>query len=130
MAQILRLSDRQMTARVKRGAHLLDKHRPGWECEIDLRRVGPLENDVLSQLYGDPMRAMEALGLGSVREHLDNLYAELPATTFRNGELADHGFAAFREDGDGEWRVAYQELRRLWRAEAKTRRGTPVRWGR
>lgn len=126
MTQVLRLSDRQMTARVKRGARLLDRHRPGWEREINLRRLGLLENDVLSQLYGDQMRAMEALGFGSVRDQLDNNYAELPSSTFRSGDLADYGFAAFREDGGGEWRVAYQELRRLWRTEAKTRRGPRV----
>jgi hypothetical protein len=123
MAQVIRLSDRQMAARVKRGACLLDKHRPGWEREIDLKRLGLLENDVLSQLCGNPMSALQTLGFGSVRDHLDHLYIEIPATKFRGGNLADYGFAAFREDGGGEWRQAYHELRRLWRAEVRTRLG-------
>jgi hypothetical protein len=127
MAQIIRLSDRQMAARVKRGACLLDKHRPGWEREIDLGRLGLLENDVLSQLFGDPMEAIQALGFGSVRDHLEQLYTEIPAIRFRCGDLADYGFAAFREDGGGEWRQAYQELRRLWRPEVRTRLGPRVR---
>ncbi len=127
MAQVIRLSDRQMAARVKRGACLLDKHRPGWEREIDVRRLGLLENDVLLQLYGDPMEALQALGFGSVRDHLEHLYTEIPATTFRGGNLADYGFAAFREDRGGEWRQAYQELRRLWRTEVRTRLGPSVR---
>lgn len=105
MAQVIRLSDRLMAARVKRGACLLDKLRPGWDREIDVRRLGLLENDVLLQLYGDPMRALQALGFGSARDHLDHLYTEIPATTFRGGNLADYGFAAFREDGGGEWRT-------------------------
>jgi len=122
MAQIIRLSDRQMAARVKRGACLLDKLRPGWEREIDVRRLS-LENDVLLQLYGNPVEALQALGFGSVRDHMEHLYNGIPATTFRGGDLADFGFAAFREDGGGQWRVAYRELRRLWRAEVGTRLG-------
>jgi hypothetical protein len=127
MAQTIRLSDRQMAARVKRGACLLDKHRPGWEREIDLGRLGLLENDVLSQLCGDPMSALQTLGFGSVRDRLEQLYTEIPATTFRDGNLADYGFAAFREDGGGDWRQAYQELRRLWRTEVRARLGPSVR---
>jgi hypothetical protein len=110
-----------MVARVKRGARLLDQHRPGWAGQIDLRRLGGLENDVLTQLYGDHSVAMEALGFGSFAEHLDALYSDVPATTYREGSVPDYGFAAYPEDADGIWRRAYQELRRLWRAEIKSR---------
>jgi hypothetical protein len=107
---------------VKRGAHLLDQHRPGWEKKIDLRRLGGLENDVLIQLYGTHGGAMEALGFGSVRDLLDNLYNnETPRIRFREGLAPEYGFAAFPEDAGGNWREAYQELRRLWRAEVKSR---------
>ena len=122
MGQVLRFSDRQMATRVKRGAHLLDQQRPGWEKQIDLRRLGGLENDVLAQLYGTHPRALEALGFGSVREHLEDLFEETPRIKFRGGLAPDYGFAAFPEDAGGNWREAYQELRRLWRAEVKSRK--------
>lgn len=113
-----------MAARVKRGAHLLDQHRPGWERQINLRRLEGLENDVLTQLYGSQAEGMEALGFGSFREHLESLYCDIPLTGFRAGRAPDYGFAAVPEDADGNWRQAYQELRRQWRAEVKSR----LRW--
>jgi hypothetical protein len=121
MSQVVRLSDRGMADRVMRGAHLLDQHRPGWERQINLLRLGGLENDVLEQLYGSHEKAMEALGFGSIRDHMDSLVSGTPPLSFRQGPLPDYGFVAYRDDGGGDWRQAYQELRRLWRAEVRSR---------
>ncbi len=121
MGQIVRLSDRAMAERVKRGASLLDQHRPGWETRINLRRLGGLENDVLEQLYGSHQKAMEALGFGSIQEHMNSLMSGTPRVFYRQGQLPDYGFAAYRDDGGGNWRAAYQQLRHLWRAEVRRR---------
>jgi hypothetical protein len=51
--------------RVRRGAELLDRHRPGWEREVDIERLhmGNTVDCLLGQLYGDYESGWDTLGL-------------------------------------------------------------------
>ena len=54
-----------IAVRVARGAALLDAKRPGWEHEIDLRRLdlGSWCDCVVGQLFGDYSDGLGALGI-------------------------------------------------------------------
>jgi hypothetical protein len=54
------------TQRVRRGAELLDRHRPGWEWQVDIEHLNLSDTDfcLLGQLYGDYHSGCDALGLG------------------------------------------------------------------
>lgn len=119
MGEIVRLPNRRLLARVRRGARLLDEVRPGWAEEIDLRHLGGLKNDVLEQLYGDHEVAGRALGFPSLDDALERIYQGEPQ--MREVSFPEYGFAVFGDDLGGDLRGAYQEMRRLWREEVRRR---------
>jgi hypothetical protein len=110
----------QATKRVRRGSELLDRHRPGWEREVDTEQLdlGDTAHCLLGQLYGDYQSGCDAIGLG------------------RFDERATHGFNVYwpwqapillliaRLIGL-DWTLQLREFRALhnaWLAEIRARR--------
>ena len=83
-----------MTREPERGARLLDAKRKGWASSIELSMLdmSSLENDVLTQLYGDFLAGLEELGIV--------------------GRAAEYGFALDWPSvgNDSDW----QELTKAW----------------
>jgi hypothetical protein len=53
---------------VAKGARLLDRRYPGWECRIDteMLNIGNSTNCICGQLYGEYNKGVEALGIPDV----------------------------------------------------------------
>lgn len=100
-------------ARVKRGAELLDRERPGWAREIDVHRleVNSHCNCVLGQVYGTFLSGCFALG---THEEAENGFL----VTFRS---PDFGFSLWGSETANGRMAAYAELDRLWIAEIRAR---------
>lgn len=90
--------------RVKAGAALLDKERPGWANEIDVAelRMHDCDQCILGQIYRRFSKGLDWFGI-------------------TRDDAARNGFDILIIDSTKQ-REAYAELGRLWRAEIDARR--------
>jgi hypothetical protein len=103
-----------LTARVNRGARLLDRFRPGWAEAIALDKLGMHTCDrcILGQLYGDFMEGCRTLA------------QPLPSTFLFSA--AKHGFTLFNQEQDGSWEDIFSrfgDLADCWREAIRQRTG-------
>jgi hypothetical protein len=97
-------------ARVRRGAALLDRVRPGWAREIDRDRLAMESCDrcILGQLWGDYMDGFREL----VR----------PLDSRILFSAADHGFTLPLREQTGPWTMnRFAALADAWRDEIRKR---------
>jgi hypothetical protein len=98
-------------ARVRRGAELLDRERPGWAAEVpadERLRMEECDECVLGHLYGEYLDGVRALFAPGVLAPFRNLGAA----------VVRHGFTCPGADiGDPEW----GRLADAWRAEIRRR---------
>lgn len=99
--------------RVRRGAALLDRLRPGWAGAIDQGFLdqGSCYTCVLGQLFGDFLEGLKETG------------------TDLGGREVDHGFDCDPDEVPGHVRAQYEALDAAWRAEIRARLGTAGRGG-
>jgi hypothetical protein len=105
--------------RVRRGAELLDRHRPGWGWEVDIEHLDMGDHDfcVLGQLYGDYHSGCDALGFGEYEErstHGFNVYWPWQAPIL-------WGIARLIGFDRSLHRREFRLLRDAWVAEIRTR---------